>query len=348
MHIQDLETPSVLIDLDIMEKNIQTMQAKCDAIGLNFRAHIKTHKLPLIAQMQLDAGAIGIACQKTSEAMVFAEAGFTDIQLPYNILGEAKTNRLAQMAKMGVRLTVSADHPAVIEGLQAAAKRNGVRFNVLADIATHIKRTGTDVTGVLQLARMIHACEDLDFAGILVYPSDVSARPAVQEALAGLQAEGIPVNMVSGGGSGASLQMGDFPELTEIRVGTYVFYDWKSVSLGWATLDQCAMHVAATVVSTPSPDRVILDTGRKSLSSDSTGGEYGHLVEYPNARIYNLSEEHTHVDVSQCVNKPQIGERVHVIPVHTCVVTNLHNQIYAVRGETVEATWDIAARGLVW
>lgn len=348
MHTQDLETPSVLIDLDIMERNIRTMQAKCDAIGLNFRAHIKTHKLPLIAQMQLDAGAVGIACQKTTEALVFAEAGFKDIQLPYNIIGDAKTDRLAQMVSMGVNITVSADHPVVVEGLQAAAKRNGVRFSVLADIATHINRTGTDVPGVLNLARMIADSPHLDFAGILVYPSNVSSRPAVQEAIAGIKAGGLPVSMLSGGGSGAVQDMGQFPELTEIRVGTYVFYDWTSVSKGWATLDDCAMRVAATVISTPTPERVILDSGRKSIASDNIDGIYGHIVEYPCAVIYNLSEEHTHVDVSACPQKPKIGERVHVIPVHTCVVTNLHHQIYAERGGEIQAVWDVAARGLVW
>ena len=348
MHIHDVETPSVLIDLDIMTRNIQRMQAHCDALGIDFRPHIKTHKLPVIAQMQIDAGAVGIACQKTTEAMVFADAGFNDIQIPYNVVGAAKTARLAQMAARGVKVTTSADHIAVVDGLEQAAAEQNVTLNVLADIATFIKRTGTDPQGVLQVAQRIAASEHLHFAGILVYPSNVSSRPQTQQALDLLAANGLHAEMVSGGGSGAVQDAGEFPELTEIRVGTYVFYDYGSVTKGWATLDDCAMRVAATVVSTPTPDRIILDSGRKSIASDTIEDGYGIIVEYPDAHIYNLSEEHTHVDVSKCAQKPQIGERVHIIPVHTCVVTNLHNQIFAVRDDTVIHTWPVAARGLVW
>ncbi|MFW5748730.1 MAG: alanine racemase [Chloroflexota bacterium] len=348
MHVTELETPSVLIDLDVMTRNIQRMQAHCDALGIAFRPHIKTHKLPEIARMQLEAGAVGIACQKTTEAMIFADAGFDDIQIPYNVVGPQKTARLAEMAARGIRVTTSADDPVVVDGLQQAATAAGVTLNVLADLGTFIQRTGTDPAGVRAVARRITESPGLHFAGVLVYPSNVSSRPALQEALRLLEADGLPVEMVSGGGSGAVQDAAHIPELTELRVGTYVFYDWSSVSKGWAALDDCAMRVAATVISTPAPDRVILDSGRKSIASDTIDDGYGYIVEYPDARIYNLSEEHTHVDVSACAGKPAIGERVHVIPVHTCVVTNLHNQIYGVRDDMVEITWPVAARGLVW
>lgn len=348
MRHDQLETPSVLIDLDIMERNIQRMQAHCDALGIAFRPHIKTHKLPQIAQMQLDAGAVGIACQKTTEAMVFADAGFTDIQIPYNVVGPQKTARLAEMAARGVNVTAMADHVAVVAGYQQAAEAAGVTLDVLADLATFLERTGAEPGDVLAIAREIDRAANLRFAGVLVYPSNVSTRPALLEALSLLEENGLPVEMVSGGGSGAVEDAAQMPELTELRVGTYVFYDWGSVTKGWATLNDCAMRVAATVVSTPTPDRAILDTGRKSIASDTIDGGHGHIVEYPDAQLYGLSEEHTHVDVSACAHKPGIGERVHIIPVHTCVVTNLHNQIYGIRGEDVDVTWLIAARGLVW
>ncbi len=345
--VHELETPSVLIDLDRVAGNIARMQGYCDQHGLKFRPHIKTHKIPDIARMQLEAGAVGIACQKLTEAQVFIEEGFEDIQIPYNIVGPQKTARLADMALYN-RITVSADHPAVISGLSDAAAANEISIRVMVDLVTEIERTGAPASEVGQLARRIDADDHLHFAGILVYPSNPSIRPYLQEALFDLHRAGIGVESVSGGGLGASLTAHEVPELTELRVGTYVFNDWGSVRKGWATLENCAMTVLATVVSRPNSDRVILDSGSKTLSSDNFEGEYGYIVEYPEARIHKLNEEHAFVDMRECEERPIIGERVHIIPAHTCVVTNLHNQVYGVRGEQVEVVWPVAARGLVW
>jgi len=344
--VHDLETPSILIDLDRMEANIARMQAHCDALGLKFRAHIKTHKIPAIARQQLEAGAVGIACQKVSEAEVFAAEGFHDIQLPYNILGERKTARLADLA-IANKVTVSADSEIVIDGLQKAAADKDVTIRVMVDLETDIHRTGAAVERVVRLAQQIDAAANLHFAGLLVYPSNPTVRPDLQEALARLHEAGIGVDSVSGGGTGAALHAAEMPELTEIRVGTYVFNDWTTVKRGWAALGDCAMHVMATVVSRPTENRAILDSGSKTLSSEFDDG-YGHIVEYPDARIYKLNEEHGYVDLSACAHKPDVGEIVHVVPVHTCVVTNLHNQIYGVRGDEIEVVWPVAARGLVW
>src|SRR5690606_28185601 len=297
LSIHDLETPSVLIDLDRMERNIRNMQARCDALGLAFRPHIKTHKIPDIARRQLEAGAVGIACQKVSEAEIFAGEGFHDIQIPYNILGERKTARLAALA-LHNRVTVSADHPTVIAGLSAAAAARDMTIRVMVDLETDIQRTGAPVERAVELAKQIDADPHLHFAGLLVYPSNATIRPALQEVLARLEQAGIGVESVSGGGTGAALQAHEVPELTELRVGTYVFYDWTSVVKGWTTLDDCAMRVRATVVSRPSETRAILDSGSKTLTSDTIDGGYGHIVEYPEARIYQLNEEHAYVDVS--------------------------------------------------
>lgn len=343
----DLETPSVLINLDRMERNITAMQTRCNALGLSFRPHIKTHKIPDIARMQIEAGAKGIACQKLTEAQVFIDAGITDIQIPYNIVGEKKTKRLADMALYN-RISVLADSKAVVKGLSEAAKANEMTLRVLVDLVTDINRTGTTVEGAVELAKTIDADENLHFAGLLVYPSNVTIRPMLQEVLARLHEAGIGVDVVSGGGTGAAHHAHEVPELTELRVGTYVFNDWATVERGWASLDDCAMTVMATVVSRPTDGRAILDSGSKTLSSDIINGVYGHIVEYPGAKIYQLNEEHAYVDVSECDPRPDIGEIVHVVPVHTCVVTNLHNRIYGVRGDSIEVTWDVAARGLVW
>lgn len=347
MKITDLETPSVLIDLNIMEANLRRMQDYCNTLGVQFRPHIKTHKIPAIARMQLDAGAVGIACQKVTEAAVFADAGFDDIQIPYNIIGPPKTRRLMELAQR-VRVTAMADHPLAVQGLSDAARAAGTKLRVLADLGTSLNRSGATPEQVIELAKQIDADPNLHFAGILVYPSYASERPNVLTVLKALENAGIAVEMVSGGGTGGALEAGDYPELTELRVGTYIFNDWRTVSNGWTTQEHCAMTIAATVISTPAEDRVMLDSGSKTLAADRVNDGHGHIIEYPNAHIYGTSEEHGHVDVSRCARKPKHGERVHVIPVHTCVVTNLHNQIYGVRNGEVEVTWPVAARGLVW
>ncbi len=347
MDIYELETPSVLIDLDRMERNIDRMQARCDESGVALRPHIKTHKIPEIARMQIDAGAVGLACQKVSEAEIFAQAGFNDILIPYNIVGASKTARFADLALYN-RMTASADSKAVIAGLSAAAKALDLRLRVLVELGTEIERTGASVDEAIELAKTVEADENLHFAGLQVYPSYPAIRPALQEVLARLDEAGIGVDMISGGGTGAVLSAADVPELTEIRVGTYVFNDWTTVSRGWCALEDCAMTVRATVVSRPSENRGILDSGSKTLSSDIFEGGYGHILEYPAARIYKLNEEHAYIDLAACDAKPDVGEVVSVIPVHTCVVTNLHNVLYGVRGDEVEVNWTVAARGRVW
>lgn len=345
--VYDLETPSVLIDLDIMERNITRMQAYCDSLGLAFRPHIKTHKIPAIARMQLNAGAVGIACQKTSEAEVFARAGFNDIQIPYNVIGKSKTERLADLALYN-RVTVAADSKACLHGLAEAAESREMSFRVLVELGTDIQRTGAKPYEVVELAKHVDASPHLHFAGLLVYPTNPVIRPALQETLDGLNRAGIGVDVISGGGTPAAKYADQFPELTELRVGTYVFNDWTQMLGGVATVEDCAMHVAATVVSRPENNRAILDSGSKTLAADRINDGHGYILEYPNARIYRLNEEHAYVDLSRCDEKPSIGERVHIIPVHACVVTNLHDRLYGVRGETVEVIWPVAARGLVW
>ncbi len=343
---RDLDTPAVLIDIPTMQRNIERMQAYCDRHGINFRPHIKTHKSPEIARLQREAGAVGIACQKLGEVEVFLDAGFNDIQLPFNIVGPHKTARLAALSKRG-RITVSADHGDVLEGLEAAAAAAEVRIRVMPDLETEIERTGASPEGVVALARQIVASPHLEFGGLFLYPAAPAIRPRLQDALKRLDDAGIDVPEVSGGGTSASTTAHEIPELTEIRVGTYIFNDMNCVTGGWATLDDCAMSVLATVVSRPTADRAILDSGSKTLAADRVNEGHGYIREYPGARLYKLNEEHGFVDLSACERKPRIGEQVQVVPVHTCVVSNLHDRLHGVRNGEVEQLWEVAARGLV-
>ncbi len=345
--VNELETPSVLIDLNLMEHNISVMQSRCDELGINFRPHIKTHKIPDIARRQVEAGAAGIACQKVSEAEVFAAAGFRDIQIPYNILGRRKTRRLATLAKQ-VHVTVTVDSKAVIDGIAEAAQEVGSTIGMMVELVSLGERTGTSPAHALELAQHILATDNLRFTGVMVYPSEAAARPRLLQTLDLLKSAGIAVETISGGGSGAIGDAHLLPELTELRVGTYIFWDWNSVAADYTSFDKCAMRVRATVVSANDPCRVILDSGSKAIQSETVDGQVGYIVEYPAARLHKVNEEHAYVDCSACASAPAVGEIVHIIPVHTCVVTNLHNQIYGVRGDQIEITWDVAARGLVW
>lgn len=345
--VSDLETPSVLIDLDLMERNIARMQKRCDDLGINFRPHIKTHKIPDIARRQIEAGAVGIACQKVSEAEVFADDGFADIQIPYNIVGARKTGRLAALAKRA-KVTVTVDSPAVVAGIAEAAQVAGVTIGMMVELVSLGERTGTTPAAALELARQIAATDNLRFDGVMIYPSDAAIRPRLLDTLELLESAGIAAETVSGGGSGASSDAHLLPELTELRVGTSIFWDWSCVQADRTSYDNCAMRVLATVVSANEPDRVILDSGSKAINSETIKGQFGYIVEYPNARLHKVNEEHGYVDCSACPSPPSVGDIVHIIPVHTCVVTNLHNQLYGVRGDAIEEIWDVAARGMVW
>jgi len=345
--IHDLETPSILINMDIMERNIARIQERCDSLGIQLRPHIKTHKIPALAQLQLAQGAIGIACQKVSEAEVFADAGITDIEIPYNIVGKLKTARLAALAKRA-QLIVTVDSQPVIAGIAEAAREAGVTIRMMVELVSEQNRTGTTPEDAFRLAQYIQEEDGVQFAGVMIYPTNASVRPRLLKTLELLKEAGIPVEMVSGGGTGAILEAHEVPELTEFRIGTYIFNDWRTVAHEWATMEDCAMTIRTTVVSANDKGRVIIDAGGKTVTLDKHEGLHGYIVEYPEARFYQTSEEHGFLDFSAYDQIPKVGDIVHIIPVHTCIVTNLHNQIYGVRGEQIEHTWSIAARGLVW
>ncbi len=343
-----LDTPVVTIDLDVVEANIARLQKYLNEHGIKNRPHIKTHKIPALAHKQLTAGAVGIACQKIGEADVMAAAGIRDILLPYNILGPAKLERLMGLARQ-VRLSVTADSEHVIRGLSEAARPAGLDLTVLVECDTGFQRVGVQSPEVaLDLARLIGRMPGLVFGGLMTYPNSETAGKFFSRALELFRDAGVPVPEVSGGGTPVMWQAHTVPGLTEHRAGTYIYNDRSVVRSGAATWEQCAMRIWATVVSRPTPGRAILDAGSKTLTSDLLGFEdYGHVVEYPAARLHALSEEHGHLDVSECPRKPEMGDRVSIIPNHTCVVSNLHDTVTAVRGDAVEGEWAVAARGKV-
>jgi D-serine deaminase-like pyridoxal phosphate-dependent protein len=199
-----------------------------------------------------------------------------------------------------------------------------------------------------ELARLIDKLPNLHFGGLMTYPTNEHLDGFVRETRSLLKSDGVQIERVSGGGTPCMWEAHMHPELTEHRAGIYVYGDRLTLRSGAVTLDTCALRVYATVVSRPTADRGILDAGSKSLSSDLHGLDgYGYICEYPDAKIYALSEEHGHVDFSACARKPEIGERVSIIPNHCCTVTSLFDEVIGVRGNRVDVTWQVAARGTV-
>jgi len=348
MNIHQLETPVAIVDLDKLEANIAGLQAYLSTHDIANRPHIKTHKIPEIAHMQLNAGAVGITCQKLGEAEVMAQAGIRDIFLPYNLYGEAKLERLMLLARR-VSMSVTADSETVVNGLSAAAKRAGLILPVLVECDTGGKRCGVQSPQeAADLARLIAKSPGLHFGGLMTFPNSEGADAFMRETKTLLAADGIPVECVSGGGTPCMWQAHTMNELTEHRAGTYVYGDRSIIRSGALKLEDCALRVITTVVSRPTADRGVLDGGSKTFSSDLLKLEgHGLILEYPEASLYGLSEEHGCVDFSQCQSKPEIGERVTVIPNHACVVSNLFNQIMGIRGDSVEVVWPVACRGLL-
>jgi D-serine deaminase-like pyridoxal phosphate-dependent protein len=348
MHIDELETPVPVVDIDRLEANISGLQSYLDEHGIANRPHVKTHKIPEIAQMQMEAGAIGITCQKVSEAEVMADAGFRDIFIPYNVIGESKLDRLMALARKAT-VSVTADSAYVINGLSSAAHRAGPVLTVLVECDTGLHRCGVQSPHeAADLARLINASPNLLFGGIMTYPTSEATDVFIQETRTLLGKDSLSIERVSGGGTPCMWQAHLHPDVTEHRAGIYVYGDRLTLRSGAVTLDTCALRVHATVVSRPTPERGILDSGSKSLSSDLHGLEgYGYICEYPEAKIFALAEEHGHVDFSACERKPEIGERVSIIPNHCCTVTCLFDEVVGVRGDQVDVVWKVAARGTV-
>ncbi len=346
---RDFGTPCAVIDLDIVERNIARLQTRCAAAGIANRPHIKTHKSPVIAAMQRDAGAVGITCQKLGEAEVFADAGFTDILISYNVMGEEKIGRLARLAARAEPV-VAADNPVTVAAVQEAARRAGRRLSMVIECDTGRKRAGVETPAeAVALARAIRDTGTLDFAGFLLYPPENGVETTqgfLDDASAGIRDLGLASRIVSTGGTPNLRDLGRIAGTTEHRAGTYVFNDRMMVAAGAATLDDCALTVVATVVSRAGETRGILDSGSKTLSSDTGKLDgFGLILEYPEARIAGFAEEHGFLDLSGSSAKPKIGEVVRVIPNHVCVVVNLMDRLVATRGGAIVGEIPVAARG---
>ena len=348
---REVGTPAAIVDLDVVERNIARIQTACDEAGLKNRPHIKTHKSPLIADMQRKAGAAGITCQKLGEAEIFAEAGHRDILISYNIMGEEKIARLARLTERA-DMIVATDNPVSIAAASEAATRAGREIGVVVECDTGRRRAGVETPQeAIALAGEIARAAGLRFDGFLLYPLE-DAFPATQAfldaATEGIREFGLSPRIVSTGGTPNLANLGRIRGATEHRPGTYIFNDRMMMAAGVAELKDCALTIVSTLVSRATPTRGILDAGSKTLTSDLGKLEgHGLVREHPEAVIHALAEEHGFVDLSACERPIEVGELVGIVPNHVCVVVNLMDRLIATRGGEIVGEIPVAARGRI-
>jgi len=330
----DVATPATIVDLDRLEANLTRWQAYCDEHGLANRPHVKTHKSVEIGARQVALGATGVTCQTLAEAEAMVGAGIDDVLLSHTLVGPRKLERLALLlARAPVRVT--ADDPELLPGLAGAAAAAGRELDVLVDCDTGLGRTGVSSPAeAAELAAAIARTDGLRFAGLITYP----APPAAREFFA---AVGVDRGAVSAGGTPTMWRAAELrPVVTEYRAGTYAFNDRNTVAAGAASLEDCALTVAATVVSRRG-SRAILDAGSKALSSDvAAAGGFGHLVDAPASTVERLDEEHAYVRIAP-EDDLELGQQVRIVPNHACVAVNLSDELVGVRGDSVEARWAV-------
>ncbi len=359
--LYDLDTPTLLVDADRLERNIADMAERVRAGGKTLRPHTKTHKTPEIARMQAAAGASGLTVAKLGEAEVMAYAGFKDIFIANQLVGAIKVARLMSLLEHA-RVRVGFDSFEAAAPLAKAAAAHGFRLGAMIEVDTGLGRAGTrSLEETLMLARQISELDGLDFLGIFTHEghlyrgrdggvdAEAAGRVATQmrataEALAG---QGTDCKEVSVGSTPGAALLSVEPGLTELRPGVYVFNDRTQMRRG-TPLDRCALTVLATVTSVRSDGRIVVDAGTKSMASDSPFADktYGEVMDHPELIFEGISEEHGHLMASRGTTL-KVGEKVRIIPNHACTCVNMHNSLTTLRGEEVEDTWYIAARGKI-
>ncbi len=361
-----VETPHVLIDSAKTRKNIEKMAEISGRNGVALRPHVKTHKIPAIARAQVEAGAAGITVAKVSEADVMADAGLEDIFIAYPLVTNSRIRRAVELSRRLERLMVGVDSLEGARRLSAAAEDDVLEVRLEVD--TGLRRTGVAYDEAVELARPIDAFDNLDLSGIYTYRGAVlDGSPTLDRknagleegelmvSLAGLMRErGLDIRDVSLGSTPTAGYAAEVEGVTEIRPGTYVFYDRMQARLGACSLDECAATVACTVVSRPHEDLAVIDGGSKTFATDVQPGKeplnlegFGHVVGYPGATLERLTEEHGMLAVT-AEHDLKAGDTLQIIPNHVCSTVNLHDAVYLAGDDGAVEELRVAARGKVW
>ena len=352
----EIDTPSLCIDLDSMESNINEMSRHICGGGISWRPHAKCHKTPAIALRQISSGAIGVTCAKVSEAEVMAAAGIHDILIANMVVGKAKWERLAALCRRSQPI-VACDHFAQIEPLSAICRRNEVTCRVIIEVNIGLDRVGSRPgRDTYDLAAAISKLDGIEFAGIMGYEGHLlriedpaekrkqifDALSVLSECADKLRRDGLRCDIVSAGGTGSYQIAAECQGITELQAGGGIFADPFY-------LEQCnvsdlkpSLTVLATVVSRPTLDRAVLDSGRKTLNPDA----HPPIVKnWPDAQIKRLSAEHCELTLGPLSQNLKIGDKVELIVGYADLTTPLHDYFYGFRGDRLEVIWPIAARG---
>lgn len=363
MNISDLETPSVIVDLDVMERNLSRMADYCRSKSLTLRPHTKSHKIPELAKQQIAHGAHGITVAKIGEAEVMIDAGIDDILIAYPVFGLGKAEKLSELAARA-NITVALDSFEIAEAISSQLVKSNARVGVLVELDVGFRRCGVaNEDELFNLAQSIAELRGLEFKGLMFFPGHfqvletqraelrVGVNDLLNRVITKFEKASMPLAVVSGGSTPTAFEGHLFFGVNEMRPGMYIFNDRTMVGIGVARLEDCALSIIATVVSTSVSGRAIIDAGSKTFAADRypvpDGRGFGVIKEDSDVELEHLSEEHGHLNISRSSHKYRVGERLTVIPNHVCNTVNMHNKIYGVRDERVETVWEVAGRGKV-
>ena len=358
-----IDTPALLIDLDVVDRNLEGMQEKANHYGVALRPHVKTHKIPELAQLQMRLGAHGITAAKVSEAEVMAAAGIKNIFIANQIVTKEKLHRLAALSKK-VSISIGLDSVAAARKLSDVFAASGLTIEYLIEINSGLNRCGVlPGKNAVELFQAVATLPSLRFTGIFTHAGQVygaGSLPEVEEISrfeSTIMAEtaqafaevGTSADIVSVGSTPTMKVWQGHEAVNEIRPGNYIFHDAIQVALGAATLEECALSIVATVISRPEKKRAVLDGGSKAFGLDR--GAHGKekvsgfgMVLGKKAILARLSEEHGIMTLDPTVDL-DIGDKVRIIPNHACAVMNLFDRAYGLRDGKVVEEFKIAARG---
>lgn len=359
-----MDTPVVIIDKNKLKNNINKMSEISKVNKVNLRPHIKTHKIPAIAMEQLKAGAIGITSAKVTEAEVMADHGVKDIFIAYPLVSEQKIQKAIELSKR-VRLILGVDSIKGAKKISELAKQSNVTMEVRLEVDLGLRRTGIPYNDVLEIAKEVSTYPNLDVSGIYTFRGPVlNGNPTLEIDAAGidegekmvvlanqLREIGIPIRDVSVGSTSTSSSAATVPGVTEIRPGTYIFYDTMQEKYGCCSEKECAAVVRVTVISRPTRDRAIIDGGSKTFATDVQPNQppiylkgFGKVVGHPNITFERVTEEHgmLHIEGDSIID---VGDTLDIIPNHICTTMNLHNDVYIKDEEGNYERITVAARG---
>ncbi len=360
MDYRELSTPALVIDLDVVERNLDRMASYCRRACIGLRPHTKTHKTLEFARMQLERGAVGLTVAKVGEAEIMAKTGATQILVAHPLFGREKLSRLARIAR-DVDVLIAIDDEATAASISQAAVDFGCTMGILVEFDAGFGRCGLPPgPACLRLARMIEKLPNVKMRGLMTYFGSAwgseeerkqevnKIASCVEQAINAFQQAGMALEIISGGSTPAADFSHGVPGLTEIRPGTYIFNDMNTYYQGACSLEDCAARVVTTVISTAIPGQAVIDAGSKTLSQDPLGSGpmtgYGYVVEKPEVPLFKLNEEHGYLRTSpsSCF---KIGDVLSLIPNHVCTCVNMHDEIFLTRNQQVIDCWKVAARG---